>query len=113
MPSISLRINLDPEGRIGPGKIALLEHIAHHGSISAAGRAMNMSYRRAWNLVEEMNGMFARPLVETRAGGAQGGGTRLTSFGKQVVARFRDIEQAASKAAANDLAALQAALDQS
>ncbi len=113
MPSISLRINLDPDARIGPGKIALLEHIARHGSISAAGRAMNMSYRRAWNLVEELNGMFGKPLVETQAGGARGGGTRLTEFGEQVVSRFRDIERAANSAAADNLAALQAALEQS
>ncbi len=61
MPSLSLRIDLDPGGRIGPGKIELLEKIAAFGSISAAGRAMDMSYRRAWELVEELNTIFGKP----------------------------------------------------
>ena len=54
MPSLSLRIDLDSGGRIGPGKIALLEQVATLGSISAAGRALGMSYRRAWELLDEM-----------------------------------------------------------
>ena len=55
MPSLSLRINLDPDGRIGPGKIELLEQIAAFGSISAGAAQMDMSYKHAWDLVEEMN----------------------------------------------------------
>ncbi|MCK9553170.1 MAG: LysR family transcriptional regulator, partial [Aquamicrobium sp.] len=62
MPSLTLRINLDPDGRIGPGKIELLEHIASFGSISAASRAMQMSYKHAWDLVEDMNRVFGKPL---------------------------------------------------
>ena len=111
MPSLSLRIDFDPEGRIGPGKIALLEQIASLGSISAAARGMGMSYRRAWDLVEELNRLFGRPLVEARTGGSKGGGARLTPFGLAVVSRFRAIEQAASAAAAHELMALQAELD--
>ena len=61
MPSLSLRINLDPDGRIGPGKIELLEQIAAFGSISAAARGMEMSYKHAWDLVEEMNQIFGKP----------------------------------------------------
>ncbi|HXB79732.1 MAG TPA: LysR family transcriptional regulator, partial [Bradyrhizobium sp.] len=60
LPSLSVRIDLDGIGRIGPGKILLLEQIRSHGSISAAGRAMNMSYKRAWDLVDEINHLCRR-----------------------------------------------------
>ncbi len=111
MPSLSLRIQLDPEGRIGPGKIALLENIARHGSISAAGRAMEMSYRRAWELVEELNVLFGKPVVERQVGGRNGGGARLTALGEALILRFRAVEHAAAEAAAEHLAALQAEID--
>lgn len=111
MPSLSLRIDLDPEGRIGPGKIDLLERIAACGSISAAARAMGMSYKRAWDLVEEMNRLFGKPLVAARAGGKRGGGAVLTPFGLSLVVRFREIEQAAFAAARPQLEAIQAELD--
>ncbi len=107
MPSLSLRINLDPAGRIGPGKVDLLEQIAAFGSISAAARAMDMSYKRAWDLVEEMNGIFEQPLVAAKTGGRHGGGASLTPAGLSVVARFRAIERAALAAAEPHLAALQ------
>jgi molybdate transport system regulatory protein len=107
MPSLSLRINLDPEGRLGPGKIDLLEQIAAFGSISAAARGMDMSYKRAWDLVEEMNQLFARPLVAAKTGGRRGGGAELTAAGLSVVTRFRAIERAAMAAAEPHLAALQ------
>ncbi len=108
MASLSLRIDLDPTGRIGPGKIDLLEKIAAFGSISAAGRAMGMSYRRAWDLVEEINTMFGQPVIERRTGGRHGGGARLTPVGLALVARFRAIERAAAEAASAHLSALQA-----
>ncbi len=111
MPSLSLRIQLDPEGRIGPGKIELLEQIAAQGSISAAGRAMEMSYRRAWELVEEMNALFGKPVVERQVGGRNGGGASLTGLGEVLVSRFRAVEQAAAAAAAEHLAAIQAEID--
>ena len=111
MPSLSLRIDLDPEGRIGPGKIDLLEQIAALGSISAAARAMDMSYKRAWDLVGELNCLFGRPLVSAQSGGRRGGGATLTPFGMTVVTRFRAIERAAIAAAAPHLAVLQAELD--
>ncbi len=107
MTSLSLRIDLDPGGRIGPGKIELLEKIAVLGSISAAGRAMSMSYRRAWELVEELNSIFGKPVVDRRAGGRHGGGARLTSLGSALVTHFRAIERAAEKAASRHLTALQ------
>jgi molybdate transport system regulatory protein len=111
MPSLTLRINLDPEGRIGPGKIELLEKIAAFGSISAGARAMNMSYKRAWDLVEEMNKLFGKPLVAAQTGGKHGGGAQLTAVGMTVVTRFRAIERAALAAAAPQIAALQAEIE--
>lgn len=111
MPSLSLRINLDPEGRIGPGKIDLLEQIASAGSISAAARGMNMSYKRAWDLVEEMNVIFGKPLVAAQTGGKRGGGAQLTELGLAVVSRFRAIERAAAAAAEKQLSALQAEIE--
>ncbi|WP_353642452.1 LysR family transcriptional regulator [Mesorhizobium sp. WSM2239] len=111
MPSLSLRINLDPEGRIGPGKIALLEEISSSGSISAAARAMDMSYKRAWDLVDDLNRLFGKPLVSARTGGKSGGGAALTPLGLSVVTRFRAIENAAVAAASHQLAALQAEIE--
>jgi len=108
MPSLSLRIDLDPDGRIGPGKIDLLEQIAAFGSISAAARKMGMSYKRAWDLVEEMNQIFGKPVVSAKTGGKQGGGAQLTQVGLAVVSRFRAIERAARSAAEQHIAALQA-----
>jgi molybdate transport system regulatory protein len=107
MPSLSLRIDLDPDGRIGPGKVELLEQIAAFGSISAGARQMEMSYRRAWLLVEDLNRLFGRPVVATSKGGRRGGGAELTSVGLAVVTRFRAIERAAEAAAAPHIAALQ------
>jgi molybdate transport system regulatory protein len=108
MPSLSLRINLDPAGRLGPGKIELLEQIAAFGSISAAARKMDMSYKRAWDLVEEMNKLFGKPVVSAQTGGKHGGGAQLTQAGLAIVSRFRAIERAAESAAEPHIAALQA-----
>ena len=111
MPSLSLRINLDPEGRIGPGKIELLEQIAAFGSISAGARQMEMSYKHAWDLVEEMNQLFGKPLVAAQTGGKRGGGAQLTQTGLSVVSRYRAIERAAAAAAEPHIAALQADIE--
>ena len=112
MPSLSLRIKLDPAGRIGSGKIDLLEQIAASGSISAAARQMGMSYKRAWDLVEEMKRMFGRPVVDAQSGGKHGGGARLTDMGEVLVSRYRAIEQAAMLAAHEHIDALQAEMAQ-
>jgi len=108
MPSLSLRINLDPAGRIGPGKIELLEQIAAFGSISAAARNMEMSYKRAWDLVEQMNRLFGKPVVFAQTGGRRGGGAQLTLVGLAIVSRFRAIERAAQTVAEKHIEALQA-----
>jgi molybdate transport system regulatory protein len=91
-PKASLRIEFGPEQRIGPGKVRLLELVAGTGSISAAAREMDMSYRRAWLLIDEMNRMFKEPVIAAVTGGAHGGGARLTDLGRNVVATYRAIE---------------------
>ena len=106
LPSLSVRIDLDPEGRIGPGKIALLENIDKNGSISAAGRAMDMSYKRAWDLVDEINRICRQAAVERQTGGKNGGGAVLTAFGISLVTRYRKIERDAASAARKELQAL-------
>ncbi len=90
-----LRVKYGDQVAIGPGKIAILEAIAETGSISAAGRKIGMSYRRAWLLVDQMNQYFTEPVVFAATGGAQGGGTALTPMGLEVIALYRSIEQQA------------------
>ena len=110
MPKLSLRIDLEPGGRIGPGKIALLEAIAEHGSISAAGRALGMSYRRAWELAEETSAIFGAAVAARQVGGRNGGGASLTPLGADLVRRFRAIERMMTEAAQAELDALQSAV---
>ena len=105
-PSLSVRIDLSDEGRIGPGKIDLLESIEACGSISAAGRAMDMSYKRAWDLVDEINRICRQAAVQRQTGGKNGGGAVLTPFGASLVARYRKIERSAATAARKELEAL-------
>ncbi|WP_380067880.1 winged helix-turn-helix domain-containing protein [Dankookia sp. GCM10030260] len=102
---LSLRIDL-AQGRIGPGKIALLEAIDREGSISAAGRAIGMSYKRAWDLVDATNRLLGTPAVQGSAGGSRGGGAVLTDAGRNLVADYRAIERAAQRAAEPRLLAL-------
>jgi molybdate transport system regulatory protein len=88
---------------MGPGKAELVERIGETGSISAAARAMGMSYRRAWQLVEALNAAFRKPVVVTAVGGERGGGARVTPFGRRLVSQFRAMEGKASAAIAADL----------
>jgi len=103
---LSIRLDLASGARIGPGKVAVLEQIARSGSISAAGRALRMSYRRTWELVEDLNRSLGTPVVETAAGGSGGGGAVLTSAGKAIVERYRAIEVDTSHAARKHLLAI-------
>lgn len=103
-----LRISFPHQDRLGRGKMELLEHIRDTGSISAAGRAMDMSYRRAWLLVSDMNRMFRDPVVESQRGGQKGGGAALTPFGDELLARFRKMERMMKSTLAKDLAWLEA-----
>ena len=106
MASLSIRIDFGPDVRIGPGKIALLERVGELGSIAAAGKSMGMSYRRAWELIAELNATFDRPLVDAKVGGRQGGGTILTAYGQELVGHYRAIEAKATEAAEQLLQAL-------
>lgn len=99
MPGVKIKIQIlsGEEIAIGPGKAALLEAITRAGSISAAARALGMSYRRAWLLVDTMNRCFHEPLVETQPGGGSGAGTRLTPAGLAMLDAYRAVEDAAGK----------------
>ncbi len=100
---LTLRVLGKGAPAIGPGKAELIERIGETGSISAAARAMGMSYRRAWQLVEALNRDFRQPVVTTAVGGTRGGGAQVTAFGRRVVAAFRAMEGKASSAIAADL----------
>ena len=91
-PEFFIRLYFSEVEMMGPGKAALLERIAATGSISAAGREMGMSYKRAWMLVDAMNTMFRDPLVRSTRGGPGGGGAELTETGRRVLDLFRQIE---------------------
>jgi molybdate transport system regulatory protein len=99
-----LRIVMGKGLILGPGKVDLLEAIERKGSISAGAREMDMSYRRAWLLVEALNHMFPRPLVLAAPGGARGGGAQITDYGKQIAAAYRRIEQKTRVAIREELA---------
>jgi molybdate transport system regulatory protein len=107
---VTLRLRLLFGDRLvfGPGKGELLAKIAETGSIAAAGRAMGMSYRRAWALVEEMNAAFRAPLVLSARGGAGGGGAVLSDDGREVLAAYRALLQSVEAAAAPEIGRLQA-----
>ena len=103
-PSLKIRIDLDAEDRIGPGKIRLLEAIDTCGSISAAGRMMNMSYKHAWDLVDEIARICKHDVIISRVGSNKGGGAELTPFGLALVARYAIIKVADFLAATSQLA---------
>lgn len=107
---LTIRLDFDESRRLGPGKVALLESIGQTGSISAAGRAHAMSYRKAWLLVEEMNRMFAKPLVAARPGGVKGGGAELTPAGAKMIALYRAAERKMRVGARNEIARMEKAL---
>ena len=112
-PTIKLKIQLmcGEEIAMGPGKADLLDAIRAHGSISAAGRAMDMSYRRAWLLVDVMNRCWDGPLVETSPGSSHGGGAKLSALGEAVLAHYRALQARLSTASdCPDEAALAAAM---
>ncbi len=101
-----LRIVLEAGIAIGPGKADLLEAVEATGSISAAGRSLGMSYKRAWTLVETLNGDFGEPLVRTSKGGKTHGGAELTATGRKVLTLYRRMEDRAREATKSDLKAL-------
>ncbi len=109
-PALRIRLLFGKGKMLGPGKADLLDAIRDAGSIAGAGRAMGMSYKRAWSLVEEMNAAFRAPLVARTRGGARGGGAQLTEAGEAVLGHYRALERIAAEAGAAEIAALQAML---
>ena len=105
-PQLVVRIKLGGDGVFGPGKAELLESIDRLGSISAAARAMRMSYRQAWMLLDTMNQAFRGPLVETSQGGARGGGAALTHLGKRILICYRTLQRKAAESTHDDLKAI-------
>ncbi len=95
---IKLQVYHGEEIAMGPGKADLVDAIGEHGSISAAAKALGMSYRRAWLLVDTMNRCWRKPLIETAPGGQARAGARVTPFGRDVVAQYRALQDGASDA---------------
>ena len=91
-PAVRFRIDFGRHEAVGPGKIALLEHIGTSGSLSQAARELGMSYRRAWQLLESLNGGFAKPVAATVRGGRAGGGATLTPFGRALIRVYREFD---------------------
>jgi molybdate transport system regulatory protein len=105
-----MRITKGETIAIGPGKISLLEAVREHGSISAAARSLDMSYRRAWLLIDELNRSLQAPATISEQGGQSGGGCVLTPVGEDIVRLYRDIERIADEACAAKIASLMSLL---
>ncbi|HXY76930.1 MAG TPA: LysR family transcriptional regulator [Steroidobacteraceae bacterium] len=93
IPAVRFRIDFGQQEAVGPGKIALLERIGERGSLAQAARDLKMSYRRAWQLLESVNGCFREPLVLTSRGGHGGGGAELTALGRQLIRVYRRFDR--------------------
>ncbi len=106
MPKLRIRIEFDGHRSLGPGKIQLLEAVAEYGSISAAARSMEMSYRHAWEMLDDVNQCFREPVIETETGGRAGGGARVTRIGHDLIERYRAMQGKAASAVEEDLRAL-------
>jgi molybdate transport system regulatory protein len=92
LPSFHIRVDFNEACSVGPGKIALLEALRDAGSLTQAARALGMSYRRAWLLLESINSSFREPSAHALVGGRGGGGVRLTPFGIDLIAAYRALE---------------------
>src|SRR5215472_8497054 len=103
MARLTIRIDLDREAAFGPGKARLLEKLDELGSIRAAATAMDMSYRRAWLLVQDIEATTGAPVVRAKTGGVGGGGVTLTELGRDVLGRYREIERKAASSVGADL----------
>jgi molybdate transport system regulatory protein len=107
-PLIRFRIDFTEDANLGPGKIALLEGIQKHGSVSEAGRQMDMSYRRAWLLLESLNKSFDTPATVNSKGGRGGGGAEVTDFGILLIERYREVERKLNEVAGECLEEIRA-----
>ncbi|MDP9065451.1 MAG: LysR family transcriptional regulator [Pseudomonadota bacterium] len=99
-PILRFRIDFGVDEAVGPGKIALLEHISTSGSLSQAARDLKMSYARAWKLLESLNVCFVKPVAVMSTGGRGGGGAALTAFGGTLIKTYRAFEKATQASAA-------------
>jgi molybdate transport system regulatory protein len=108
-PQSRTRVDFSESCSIGPGKISLLEGIGRTGSLSAAARELAMSYRRGWLLLHSINESFGEPVVELSIGGRDGGGAKLTAFGRQLVSDYRRFEIAVDQLAAKTFAGVKTA----
>ena len=106
MATLSIRIDFEPEGMLGPGMVELLERVGSHGSIRQAAVSMGMSYRKAWLLIRGMEETFGGEVVSTATGGADGGGADLTPLGHKLIEAYRKVEAGAASTAAGELKAL-------
>ncbi|MEO8307481.1 MAG: transcriptional regulator [Pseudomonadota bacterium] len=110
-PSAHVRVDFTDVISIGPGKIGLLEQIERTGSLSAAARELKMSYRRAWLLLTNVNTGFSEPVAVLSVGGVEGGGARLTKFGKQLVSDYRKLGQQVDELAQKTFAGVRTSRD--
>ena len=102
-PLIRFRIDFAENSNLGPGKVALLEGIREHGSLSEAARRMGISYRRAWLLVDSLNKSFEMPAAVRTSGGRGGRRSQITPFGVLLIERYREVEQKLNDVAGNSL----------
>ena len=103
MARLTIRVDFAPDAAFGPGKARLLELLESTGSIRRAAAGMEMSYRQAWLLLRDIEAVMGAPVVEAMTGGAKGGGTRLNTLGRKVLAQYRAVEAKAVKAAEKEL----------
>ncbi|HKX41484.1 MAG TPA: winged helix-turn-helix domain-containing protein [Burkholderiaceae bacterium] len=101
-----MRVTLGDVIAIGPGKVSLLEAIAATGSITAAAKSLDMSYRRAWMLLDELNGSLHEPAVDSAKGGSHGGGSELTATGRRLIELYRAVEAKAARACHGEITQL-------
>jgi molybdate transport system regulatory protein len=90
--STAFTLERDGAGSVGASRIALLQAIHDHGSITAAAKAVGLSYKAAWDAVRAMNNLFDRPVVRGRPGGAVGGASEVTELGEALIAAFRFVD---------------------
>jgi molybdate transport system regulatory protein len=109
MVRLSIRIDFEPSGSaLGPGMAELLDRISHLGSIRKAAASMEMSYRKAWLLLQDMHKTFGAPVVATETGGSAGGGAQLTELGTRLLKTYRTIEKSAAHAVDVEMQSLSA-----
>ncbi|HLY05057.1 MAG TPA: LysR family transcriptional regulator [Rhizomicrobium sp.] len=106
MTRLTIRIDFAPDAAFGPGKARLLELVEETGSIRRAAAGMGMSYRRAWLLLKDIEAVIGAPAVQTRTGGAKGGGSALSPSGHAMLKRYREIEKRAARSVSRELAGL-------